>query len=55
MKGFQFKLQTVLDYRAKEVDQQQQQVAVEEKKRLDIFELIKQREREIKEAFILFK
>lgn len=52
MKGFQFKLQAVLEYREKEVDQQQAKVAEEEMKRLEIFQQIQLRDEAISQAFL---
>lgn len=52
LKGFQFKLQTVLEFRTKEVDQLQQKVAEAEKIRVDIIKKIIETESTLENAFV---
>ena len=52
MKGYRFRLQDVLDFRSKEVDLCQGKVALEEKKRVDILNLIRTRDEEIRLAYL---
>jgi flagellar export protein FliJ len=52
LKGYRFRLQAVLDFRSKEVDLCQGKVALEEKKRVDILNLIRTRDEEIRLAYL---
>lgn len=51
MKGYKFRLEAVLDFRSREVDQHQGKVALAEKKRMDILNMIRSRDEEIRQSF----
>ena len=51
MKPYRFKLQTVLDYRAEQLNQIQQKLAIEEQKRLKILQRIAEYDAFIAQAF----
>lgn len=52
MKQYRFRLQTVLDYRAEQLNRAQQRVAEEEKKRLDILQRIQEYDAAIEQALL---